>query len=387
MPESNFWVWLLVVLIVALVAVLYFATRIRQVPEGFVAVVEKMEKFERTVGPGMYLLRPLEEEVTQVYVRQREAAESVPNVFTDGSLGVIVNLRYAYALDPTYMNNSEIYYTDDQRTEQQRTLLKSAFGEVMYKLSQTPTPKSAADRVDMLHLFSPFAGPKARLLLQELDRAVRAVLKQHGIIVSKGPIVINGLTLPPGVGDAYTEMLSTDFSSTARSDFIRRVRSASPGMSEAALIQLFNLIQNRSADMHTFFSGGMLPTQALMQMWQTSQGIDQPNLGNGGQGTNGPVVSGQGAQPASGSQAGSQPSQPAQPQGPQTPETPQTPPPSVPPVAPPQPAVPVGGVASAAGAAGVGAPAIIYTDPGCDPDYGVTEEDNGMVRSTRAAKT
>jgi hypothetical protein len=376
MPESDFWVWLLIFLVVALVAVLYFATRIRQVPEGFVAVVEKMDKFERTAGPGMYLLRPLEEEVTQINVRQREAAESVPNVFTDGNLGVIVNLRYAYALDPVYMNNSEIYYTDDQRTEQQRTLLKAAFGEVMYKLSQTPTPKSAADRVDMLHLFSPFAGPKARMLLQELDKAVRAVLQQHGIIVSKGPIVINGLTLPPGVGDAYTEMLSTDFSSTARSDFIRRVRSASPGMSEAALIQLFNLIQNRSADMHTFFSGGMLPTQALMQMWQMSQGIDQPNIGGGGPGTNSPVGGGQGTQPAQGSppaQPSPSPSSPSQPASP------------VPPAQPAQPVAPVGGVASAAGAAGVGAPAIIYTDPGCDPDYGVTEEDNGMVRSTRQA--
>lgn len=95
--------------------VYYLSTRIRKAEEGYVAVIEQMDRFKRTAGPGYYFLSPIENEATKVYVRQREAKEVVPNVFTEGGMPVTVNLRYSYWLEPKHMNRHEIYYTDAER--------------------------------------------------------------------------------------------------------------------------------------------------------------------------------------------------------------------------------------------------------------------------------
>ena len=86
----------------------YIARRMRKVQEGHIAVVHWMDRFSRTVGAGPYWLRPFEDEVAQVYVRQREATAALPNIFTDGGLPVTVNLRYAFRLDPASMATDEL---------------------------------------------------------------------------------------------------------------------------------------------------------------------------------------------------------------------------------------------------------------------------------------
>jgi hypothetical protein len=253
------------------------------------------------------------------------------------------------------MNEGEIYYTDDERLEQQRTLLKHVFQELTNELLRTPTLRSKKDRVDMLHLFSPFAGPKLRELQLKLGDAVRAALRPHGIIVTTAPVVINGLTLPSEVTRAYTHMLSTDFNSTAQADFIRRLKQASPKLSEGALVQLFNTLQGDAQDMHIIFSGGMLSTAALSAAGAQPQpaGVTNPGADPDHGRSSTPAPGGQPEMEREPQTAGSAGPSGAGPTG-------------------------TGRAASASRAAAFSAAGAAY-----DPDSPLTEDDNAAVHKTR----
>jgi hypothetical protein len=350
--------WLLVLLLAGAIAALAYivVTRFRTVPEGHIAIVHRFDKYERTVPPGLYMLRPMEEEVARLYIRQREARAVVPNVFTEGGLPVDVNLRYSYSLDPGRMHRDEIHYNDEERSEQLRTLLKRVFQDLMYQLAQMPVPADPLgddlDRVNVTRLFSPFAGSKARTLQTTLEPAVREALLPHGIIVTEAPVLINGLTLPPAISSAYMDLLHADFDSTARADFIRRMRKAAPGMTEGGLVQLLNIIQNPSAAIQSIFSGGTLSYEVLMQGSQenTYRTIQQP-------GTNG----------GSGATA-------AQQKGADTPAEPEK-------HATGKKANPDGTGANTG--EDNGSTARVRNEPGMDPDYPLTEDDNALLKTTR----
>jgi hypothetical protein len=348
---------------VGALALFVAVTRFHTVPEGHVAIIQRLDKFERTAGPGLYLLRPMEEEVARLYVRQREARAVVPNVFTEGGLPVTVNLRYSYSLDPSLMNRDEVYYSDEERDEQLRTLLKRVFQDLMYQLAQLPSSDSAQaagedpDRVNIERLFSPFAGRKARMVQTELEPAVRNTLRPHGYVVTNAPVLINGLTLPPEISGAYVDLLHTDFDSSARADFIRRVRKAAPNMSEGGLVQLLNIIQNPSASIQSVFSGGMLDSEVLLQGSQLStRHAIRPAA----------ALPPTPREPAADAQGGRE----------------------VAPDVGPAVGAEVGLAASVESPArkpqiAVGTPAGPAADAGMDPDHPLTEEDNELLKTTR----
>lgn len=377
------WPMLLITLVLAGVGafvVFLFFTRFHTVPEGHVAIIQRLDKFERTAGPGLYMLRPMEEEVARLYVRQREARAVVPNVFTEGGLPVTVNLRYSYSLDPSVMNRDEIYYSDEERDEQLRTLLKRVFQDLMYQLAQLPSSDSAptagedADRVNIERLFSPFAGRKARIVQTELEPAVRESLRPHGYIVTNAPVLINGLTLPPEISGAYVDLLHADFDSSARADFIRRVRKSAPNMSEGGLVQLLNIIQNPSASIQSVFSGGTLDSEVLLHGGQLSTlHAIRPA------GTSAPVP----REPAADARAGRDVAPDVGPEvAPETSVAPRVPPAQTKPPLTAGPGAPTEPPANTSQAA-AGATAGRAVDTGMDPDYPLTEEDNELLTTTR----
>ncbi len=280
----------------ALFLIPYVISRFRTVPEGHVALVQLLHRHSRTVQPGLYWLRPLESEVAQVNVRQREAGAMLQNIFTDGGLNVTVNMRYAYRLDPEHMETDELYYTPYDRDRQLEVLLREALLDLIEELkgpAGAPANGSSGDqrnkpvkedmlRLDVAGLFSPFGGPKETLLRSRLKERVSAALLPHGYVVTSAPVQIAGLNLHPDISAAYREYVEARFSGAARSEFIRRVRAAAPRMSEGGLVQLLNVIQNPTADIHTIFSTGtvnqdMLVTQASRSLPSQSDEASPPN--------------------------------------------------------------------------------------------------------------
>lgn len=261
---------------------IWLLKRIRTVEEGHVVVIQWMNRHSRVVEPGPYVLWPFEEEVTKIMVRQREATIPVPNVFTHGGLPVTVNLRYTYRLDPTQMAKDEFYYSDAERKEQQITIFKQLFQEIIEELepsnnkAEKTEPKNdlqnekPPQRADISRLFSPFGGEKGIELRKMLGERAQKELAKHGIDLKSAPLVVGGLQLPPAIVDAYTTYITSDLDSTSRSTFIERVRKAAPEMSETGLVQLFYLIQNPSAELHAIFSSGTVQPDVYLHRGDTT---------------------------------------------------------------------------------------------------------------------
>lgn len=269
-------IFIIIVIVAALIyiAVAWLRSRVRTVPQGHVAVIHWMSRLSRVVGPGPYFLRPFETEKTKIMIRQREATIGIPNVFTHGGLPVTVNLRYTYRLDLQKMESDEYDYSERERIEQQSTIFKLLLQEIVRNLESPASEEKSARRVDIQSLFSPFIGAKGVALRAQLEQGARESLAKHGIILTDSPVAIGGLQLPESIVNAYMSLLSSDFDSTAKSDFIERVRSAAPNMSDAGLVQLFNVIQNPSAELHTIFTNGYVQPDIYIQ--KNDLGVRQP---------------------------------------------------------------------------------------------------------------
>lgn len=369
MPEWVFNTTLLLLCLFGLMALVgfglarYIAARMRTVEQGHVAVVHWMDRFARVVQPGPYWLRPFEEEIAQVYVRQREASASAPKIFTDGGLGVTVELRYAYRLDPAQMPNDELYYTDADRKKQHEMLIREVLLDLVEELKTLKKPdEKAADGakknsppLDMAALFSPFGGFKEAVLRSRLKERVGAALLPHGVIITSETVQVAGLTLPPGLGAAVAAYVEAPFSAAARSEFVRSVRMVEPDMADAALVQLLNILQNPSADFQSIFTTGAINPDLLLD----ANGAQvRQRLGNApAQQPAAPPPSSGPQQQATQQQAAQEPPRPAAP-----PPRPAAPPPS----------------SAAPGAAGKQADGARAGD-----DYPLVESDNALLKSTR----
>ncbi len=313
---ETFIVSLLFFIMLAALAI-WLLKRIRTVEEGHVVVTQWMDRHSRVVKPGPYVLWPFEEEVAKIMVRQREATIPVPNVFTHGGLPVTVNLRYTYRLDPTRMAKDELYYSDAERKEQQITIFKQLFQEIIEELNPSNNKADKAEsendhqgekppqRVDISKLFSPFGGEKGIELRKMLGERAQEMLAEHGIDLKSAPLVVGGLQLPQPIVDAYTTYITSDLDSTSRSTFIERVRKAAPEMSETGLVQLFYLIQNPSAELHAIFSSGTVQPDVYLHRGDTM--IRQPA-------TPPPLQSPPQPQPPSGNSSPQKPIQPTPPE-------------------------------------------------------------------------
>lgn len=335
----------------------YFGGRMRTVKQGHIAVIHWMDRFSRTAGAGPYWLRPFEEEIVQVYVRQREAIASVPKIFTDGGLAVTVDLRYSFRLEPERMATDELYYGDAERKSQQEMLMREVLLDLVQELSTPaappakPQPAGSSNEpapLNIVALFSPFAGPKEAVLRRQLKERISRALLPHGIVITSETVQIASLNLPPGLGAAYAAFLEAPFNASARAELIRRVRAAAPDMPDAALVQLLNILQNPSADIQTIFTTGTVNQDMLLE-------------------SGGPVL-----RQRLGSLPPEQPAQPAA-EPPRQATPPATPPPEQPTSPPRQPAY---SPPPAPKAAPTG-------DENADPDYPLVERDNALLKSTR----
>lgn len=236
--------------------------RVRTVPEGYMLRLKRFGRHSRVVGPGLQTLRPDEMDAGEVLVRRRELILPVSEVFTHGGLPVTVRLSLSHSLDLKSMAVDEIYYPDDERQAQIARLLK---GLLQQLVAQTPAPAPAqvdSNRVDMAGLFSPFVGQTRVAFIRRLQVIAKEALGRHGIVLTDDPIVIDGLELPEEIIEAYTDLVQSNFQSSARYDFIRRVRAAAPQVSDAALVQLSS--QQTVGDLRTIFTTGNLQPELFM---------------------------------------------------------------------------------------------------------------------------
>jgi hypothetical protein len=254
---------MLTILIVGVPIVILMVTwvimRIRTVPEGFVAIIQFMDRHCRLVGSGPYLLRPLEKEATRLFVRQREIHNlGIPNIFTHGGMPLTVLLDYEMRLNPNRMDQDELYYPELEREDQQTRVLKRILQDLVRNLPHPPAQEDT-NRADVNLLFSPFVTQAAQIREMLEQRAI-SELANNGVEISEGSLLISRLQLPDTVVSAYTDALAMNFSGAAQHELIQRLRNAGTNMSDMALIQLVNAIKNNPGELNTIFaSGGFQP--------------------------------------------------------------------------------------------------------------------------------
>ncbi len=256
---------LLALLTIAGLALLVVVRRFRTVEEGHVAVVHFLDRFSRTVGPGFYILWPFEEEIARVNVRRREVTSlEISGLFTPGGLPLSVQLAYQIRLVPQQMDRDELYYDEQARDAQQIRIFKQILQELITDASK-PTPQNDKNQVDFGLLFSPFMGTQAREIRNQLEQRAIGDLIAHGIELMARTLIISRLRIPEPLSTAYTELLTSNFSSAARYQFIDRVRSAGGTMTDSGLVQLLNAIQENPGNIHSIFSTGSVQPDVRVQ--------------------------------------------------------------------------------------------------------------------------
>lgn len=256
---------LLGLLLASALIFLLFTRRIRTVKQGHKAVVQSMDRFGRLVGPGPYLLWPWEEEIAEIWVAQRVVSGLViPGIFTKGGLGVSVLLSYEMRLDLEQMSVDELYYNEHAREEQQVRILRRILLEAVAEAPPSP-PTTNPNKVDVLALLHPLVGPAGKDVQAKLAQQAAGELAQRGFVITPGTLAMSGLKLPEAIGNALTELRRSDFTSAARHEFISRVRDAGGDMSDAALVQLLNAIQENPGNIHSIFTSGGIQPDIRMQ--------------------------------------------------------------------------------------------------------------------------
>lgn len=238
--------------------------RLPTVEQGHVAVVQSFDRFSRMVKPGLYFLWPWEEEIAEIRVAQRVVSGlEIPGIFTKGGLSVGVLLSYEMRLDPAQMKVDELYYSDQDREDQQIRIFRRILQEVV---ADAPAPPPSADpnSVDTLSLFSPLIGPAGKEVAAKLAQRATGELAQRGFILTPETLV-SQLKPPEAIISALTELRRSNFTSAARHEFIRRVRDAGGNMSDAALVQLLNAIQENPGNIHSIFTSGNLQPDVRVQ--------------------------------------------------------------------------------------------------------------------------
>jgi hypothetical protein len=250
---------LLGLILLGILTLIWFVRSIRTVPEGHVAILQWMDRHSRVVESGPYLLRPLEEEASRLFVRQREVRSlGIPNIFTHGGIPLTVMLDYEMRLDPKQMEQDELYYDESEREDQQIRILKGILLDLVRLLPQ-PLAQQDTNRQDFALLFSPFVTHAAQIR-ERLEQQAIAELADHGVQISERSLLISWLKIPDAIVSAYTDALAMGFSGAAQHELIQRLRNAGANMSDMALIQLVNAIKNNPGELSTIFaSGGFQP--------------------------------------------------------------------------------------------------------------------------------
>ena len=250
----------------------FIVSHLGTVPEGYGATVRLFDRHRRVLGAGPYFLLPGEQKGPDIKVRQHQVTRSIPGIFTHGKLPVSVKVNLAMSLDLRRMSRDELYYSEGERHDQQVNIFQTLLRRLIFEI---PPPKPGDPmRADLPTFFSPFLGKPLEDLSLALETRANRELTKHGVSVAKSSLVVDNLDIADDIVDAYTDLIASDFKGSARNVFMQRVRAAAPEMSEAALVQLYNAINDSPGDWHTIFASGTLEPR----LYVTEQGpiISQP---------------------------------------------------------------------------------------------------------------
>ena len=233
---SPITVVVLVLLAVGLVILLIRLVKagIHKVPEGEVAVVERLGRFARLVGPGLVWVTPSIEQLRHsVYVRLREEQFIIRNLWFRDVVQVDVEFTICYWLDLHSVDPSLLRDIAYRSATQWRASIEDRAARILRDLI------SQCDLMDLIGQDPLFREEIERTFVRRLKQ----VLGEWGVRLDQlGGAWLRDIGLTAELQQALNSVRRTDVDTKTKGAVFDMIRQRYPGLSDVMLLSLFNSI-------------------------------------------------------------------------------------------------------------------------------------------------
>jgi len=228
-----------------LLLLLFVGKGFRRVPEGHVAVIERLSQFARTSGPGPVWVTPvLERAVQSVNVRLRPERFVIEGILSREKVPLNFSAMISYSIDFSVaerLRRQIAYYTPEQWHELVESHLESSLTNVMSTYPALgvigPDQRSWSD-------------------IQEMVRGRLAdVLKQWAIVLDESQgVILNNVQLPSQLREALEKALAVGVESKTGMELLDMILHTYPGIPQPILLELMQSLQGRSTSQMVILS-------------------------------------------------------------------------------------------------------------------------------------
>ena len=231
-----------------LLLLLFLGMGFRRVPEGHVAVIERLSQFARTSGPGLVWVTPvLERAVQSVNVRLRPERFVVEGILSREKVPLNFSVMISYSIDFSVaerLRRQIAYYTPEQWHELVESHLESSLTNVM---STFPA----------LGVIEP--GQSSWSDIQEkVRRRLAAISQQWAIVLDENQgVMLNNVQLPLQLENSLVKVLTAGIETETGIQVLETIRHTYPGIPQPVLLELMRSLQGQSTSQMTILSSGV----------------------------------------------------------------------------------------------------------------------------------
>lgn len=228
----------------------FFWRNFQPVPEGQMAVVERMNRFHRVGGPGDVWVMPKFERVAhRLQIRTQGEHYRLTGLWTKGMVPVDIDMALSYRRDFGGLDQEQLkrlaYYPDHEF----RALTQSQIVSILH---------SILPRFEFGQLLGPDLSFQSDFYATLLD-ALNKGLRSFGVVLDKDHgLILEPIRLPPGLRESLISASSSTIDADTRRSIIAQIMRDYPGFSEAYLLSLIGVLTGQPVNTTT-----MLPPLIL----------------------------------------------------------------------------------------------------------------------------
>jgi len=231
-----------------LLLLLFLGKGFRRVPEGHVAVIERLSQFARASGPGPVWVTPVLESVVRfANVRLRPERFDVEQILSRERVPLNFSVMISYSIDFSVakrLRSQVAYYEPEEWPKLVESHLESSLASVV----------STYPALGVI-------GPD-RHSWSEIQQAVRRrladVLKQWAIVLDESQgVMLNNVQLPSRLGKALVKVLTAGIETETGIQVLETIRHTYPGIPQPILLELMQSLQGRSTSQMMILSSGV----------------------------------------------------------------------------------------------------------------------------------
>jgi regulator of protease activity HflC (stomatin/prohibitin superfamily) len=237
-------VGILIIILLVLVARL-LGTSLRKIPEGEVAIVERLGLFSRVAGPGLVWITPGLEYISRTLnVRLREEQFVTRGLWFRDMVPVDVDFTVCYRLDlhslKPDLRRQVAYYSP----EQWHSMVEGRIARVL---------QDVISKCELMELIGNDQSCRVKVE-HDFTRSLEPELKEWGIDLGQPKGVwLRGVELPEELRKALTDIRRTEIDIKTRGAIVEKILKRYPGLSDVALLSLLNMIGGRGQELISIF--------------------------------------------------------------------------------------------------------------------------------------